>query len=179
MTDTDRLDLEPELANALAFSAATGQFRSILFRDDIDLAPAEPAFFADLNLDQVVEAVVAGRDEYDLKPFFHTPLRDSDAIEFRHEVLRDLESDEVRAAVRALAGEMQQVRRYLTLVEKQHYKYEKERWFLDAAAVYCAAVSALRDALAGLQFGSRGFQGLRDYLATYTSSERFAPLTLE
>jgi hypothetical protein len=49
MTDTSPLDLEPELATAAAASAAVGEFRSILCGDDIDVAGAEPSFFADLN----------------------------------------------------------------------------------------------------------------------------------
>jgi DNA mismatch repair protein MutS len=179
MTDTNRLDLEPELATAPPVSAAVGEFRSILFDGDIDVAGAEPAFFADLNLDQVVEAVVAGRDEYELKPFFYMALRDVGAVEYRHEIFRDLEASEVRAAVRAFAGEMQQVRRYLTLAKNQHYKYEKEHWFLDGAAVYCSAVSALGDALIDRELGSRGFQGLRDHLTTYTTSECFTSLKSE
>jgi DNA mismatch repair protein MutS len=178
MTDTQRLDLEPELATAAAPASGFGQVRSILFSAaEVELTAVEPAVLADLNLDQVVEAIVTGRDEYELKPFFYTPLRDVDAIEYRHEVFRDLETDVVRAAVRAFAGEMQQVRRYLTLAQKQHYKYEKERWFLDAAAVYCTAVSTLHDALLELELGSRGFHGLRDHLSTYTSSEPFTSLT--
>ncbi len=181
MTDTKRLDLEPELATTRAAAPPTAEFRSILFgATDADLAGAqEPPFFGDLNLDQVVESIVAGRDEYDLKPFFYRPLRDVDAVEHRHEVFRDLETDEVRAAVRAFANAMKRVRQYLTLTKKQHYKYEKERWFLDAAAVYCDAVSALLDALADLELSSRRFRALRDYLSTYTSSERFTSVASE
>jgi DNA mismatch repair ATPase MutS len=180
MTDTQRLDLEPELATGQAPASTVGVFRSVLFgAADVELADAEPRFFADLNLDQVVEAIVAGRDEYELKPLFYTPLRDVDAVEYRHEVFRDLETEEVRAAVRTFAGEMQQVRRYLTLAQKQHYRYEKARWFLDAAEVYCKAVSGLRDALVELELGSRGLQRLRDHLSTYTNSKRFTSLTTE
>ena len=58
-------------------------FGSILFPDRIvDVSAfAEPAFFSDLNLDQAVDAITAGAQEYELKPFFHgarllPPLRE-------------------------------------------------------------------------------------------------------
>jgi DNA mismatch repair protein MutS len=167
-----------QLATAPAVAAAVGEFRSILFgAEDADIGDAEqPPFFADLNLDQVLDGIVARRDEYELRPFFHTPLRDVEMIGYRHEVFRDLETDDVRAAVSAFGDEMRRVRQYVTLAQKQQYKYEKERWFLDAAAVYCAAVSALRDALVGTDLSSRGLQTLRIHLATYATSEGFTLL---
>jgi len=157
---------------------AVGEFRSILFGSvDADVGDAEqPPFFADLNLDQVVEAIVAHRGEYELKPFFHAPLRDVELIGYRHQVFRDLEADDVRAAVSAFGDEMRRVRQYLTLAQKQQYKYEKERWFLDASAVYCAAVSALRDALVGSELSSHGLLALRIYLSTYATSVGFGSL---
>jgi DNA mismatch repair protein MutS len=171
------LKAEP-VATAPEARAVIGEFRSILFgAEDADIGdPEEPPFFADLNLDQVVEGIVARRDEYELKPFFHTPLRDVEVIGYRHEVFRDLETDDVRAAVSVFGDEMRRVRQYLTLAEKQQYRYEKERWFLDAAAVYCAAVSTLRDALVGSDLSSRGLQALRVYLSSYSASEGFSSL---
>jgi DNA mismatch repair protein MutS len=181
MTNIDRLDSENESATVSALSAAVGEFRSILFEGkDGDVADArEPPFFADLNLDQVIESIVHGRDEYELKSFFYVPLRDVEAVEYRHEVFRDLETAEVRAAVVAFGDEMRRVRQYLTLANKQRYKYEKERWFLDAAAIYCDAVSALAAALVELDLGSRGLRALRTYLTSYTASERFTSLASE
>jgi DNA mismatch repair protein MutS len=157
---------------------ATGEFRSVLFVDDPpDLsATTEPPCFRDLNLDQTVEAIVAGRDEYLLKPYFHSPLRDPETVVYRHEVFRELEASRVRDPVQAFAAEIRRTRQSLTLVEKQYFAREKQRWFLDAAGIYCGAVSTLSDALSDLPLSSRGFSGLRDYLASYLASERFSLL---
>jgi DNA mismatch repair protein MutS len=162
-------------------SPAGRGFESILFdQDEVDAASApEPPFFADLNLDQVVESITADRDEYDLAQFFYAPLHSVAAVEYRHEVFRDLEQDEVREAVRAFADRMQTMRRHLGPAKKQHYKYEKERWFLDAVAIYCDAISSLQRALVDLDLSSPGLRGLSDYVTTYTASERFTSLAAE
>ncbi|HTS73557.1 MAG TPA: hypothetical protein VMG74_07590 [Gaiellaceae bacterium] len=178
MTDTDRLDPHPDAAVA---SGAREAFRSILFEGEERALPGarEPAFFADLNLDQVVAAIVRNRDEYDLEPFFHSPLREVADVEYRHEVFRDLEAAEIRATVHAFAAAMRRVRSFLTLAEKQRYKYEKERWFLDAAETYLDAVVQLRDGLADLDLQSRGLQALRVYLSSYAASEPFTSVAAE
>ena len=48
-------------------------FQSILFGKNIDKlrtnSPEAPPFFADLNLDQIVDAITEGKQEYNLKPF--------------------------------------------------------------------------------------------------------------
>jgi hypothetical protein len=49
--------------------------------------PDDPSMFGDLNLDQVFAAVPAGRDKYDLTPFFRAPPCDVRAVEYRHEPL--------------------------------------------------------------------------------------------
>ncbi len=181
MTDTDRLDPHSDVATIASLPSVVGDFWSILFEsEERDLTGAqEPTFFADLNLDQVIAFVVRDRDEYELKPFFHTPLREVAAVAYRHEVFRDLEVDDVGAAVRAFGAAMRRVRSFLTLAEKQRYQYEKERWFLDAAEVYCDAVVELRDALADLDLRSRGLQALRGYLSAYAASERFTAVAGE
>ena len=53
------------------------RFGSILFDLPLDRGERDdPSMLSDLNLDQVFAAVVAGRDEHDLMPFFRAPLRD-------------------------------------------------------------------------------------------------------
>src|SRR5579885_3859752 len=65
-------------------------FQSILFEkreDSIWPEPSQaPACFADLNLDQVVDTITSGREEYHLKPLFAIPLKEVRAVEYRQEI---------------------------------------------------------------------------------------------
>jgi len=89
-------------------------FHSILFDRVEDGTKAETAeaakFFVDLNLDQIVDAVTAPKQEYDLKPFFYVPLRDIDAIRYRHEIMQDLENTPLYDHVKAFAQKMRAMR---------------------------------------------------------------------
>ena len=176
MTETDRRGVHAERVSAPARSTEAADFGSILF-DDVQETRAElPAFFADLNLDQVVDVIVGLHDDYNLTPFFHTPLDRRRIVGYRHEVFRDLEKDALRAAVDEFAAAMRKVRAYLALVKKQPYVHEKQRWFLDAAATYCGLIRRFADAVAGIEVSSRGFRRFRDYLAGYGASSVFASL---
>lgn len=162
------------------------RFLSILFDQaegpgDGTLLPArdEPACFVDLRLDQVAGAMTAGYEEYDLKPFFYTPLHDISAVRYRHEILRDLENKAIFACVTAFAEQMRQMRRQRAQAGKLHYQYQKECWLLDAVTTYCDAVRALASELACLDVRSRGLQAFGAYLTAYVASERFTTLASE
>lgn len=163
--------------------ASEGRFQSILFEQTASGAGVdglqEPDFFADLNLDQVLKSMTAGREQYQLKPFFYAPLHDVAAVRYRHEVLRDLEEPAVLESVTRFAETMGRMREHLAQAEKLHYPLQKQAWFRDAVEIYCDAVSSLAEELGGLDVASRGFQGLRDYLAEYAASERFTSLAAQ
>lgn len=162
---------------------STVRFHSILFgrpESNVDTdALEQPAFFADLNLDQVVASITAGRDEYDLKPFFYAPLFDVEAVRYRHDVLRDLEKEAVVATIRAFAQRMQDSRAHLGQVENLYYTSQKKSWFVDAVEIYCDAVRSLTRELALLDLTSPGLQAFREYLLGYAASDAFAALASE
>src|SRR5271156_1615034 len=121
--------------------AVAMRFESILFEQPgagPELGgPEEPDFFADLNLDQVLESMTAGREQYELKPLFYAPLHEVDAVRYRHEVLLDLEMHEVLEPVTRFAETMRRMREHLEQVQKLHYPLQKQAWFLDAVEIYC------------------------------------------
>ncbi len=155
-------------------------FDSILFPGEappLDLE--EPDFFVDLNLDQVLASMLAGREQYELGPFFYTPLREVEAVRYRHEVVRDLEKPDVLESTTRFASSMGRTRAHVAQVEKLRHPLQRQAWLLDAIEIYCQAVGSLAEDLAEYDVTSPGFTGLRDYLTEYTASERFTSLVAE
>jgi hypothetical protein len=168
--------MRDELPPALRAS----HFDSILFvRADQTLTREPPAFFRDLNLDQLVDAITAGWQDYDLAPFLHTPLADRDAIAYRQEVMRDLERADLMQAIESFAERMRAMRQHLGLVEKIRYRYAGARWRLNAVLAYCEAVEQLAAALCALEPHSRGLRALRAWLGDYCASDAFVALAAE
>ncbi|MGB7125988.1 MAG: DNA mismatch repair protein MutS [Methylovirgula sp.] len=142
-----------------------------------DEAVGAPDFFADLNLGLVVDAICAGREEYDLKPFFCRSLQSVDEVKYRHEIMRDLEHADLFASVTAFAEKLRLMRTHLVQAEKLYYKYQKEVWFVDAVEIYCDAVVRFAEDLAKAAATSRGFGALRGYFRAYVASPNFAALS--
>ena len=155
-------------------------FHSILFekpedgprRDDTP----EPDFFGDLNLDQIVSALTLGRDDYNLRPFFHTALAREEAITYRHEVMQDLDNVAVLDSINAFAGGMRKMRAHLAQADKLHYRLQREWWFLEAVAVYCKTLVTFACDLPLVAPGSKGLREFHQYLSGYVASARFQSL---
>jgi DNA mismatch repair protein MutS len=165
---------------ALLRAGEAGAFHSILFpgpQPPADRHTSEASsVFSDLNLDQVINAVTAGRDEYDLRPFCATPLRDVDTIIYRHEVLRDIERSPVADALRRFAQRFRELRQHLTLISNLRYKHNRNGWFLHAVTIYGEALLSLKSDLQHANLNSRGLLAFRDYLAECTVSDYFTEL---
>ena len=151
------------------------KFHSILF--DQESFPQgeveQPDFFTDLNLDQVIHAITASREDYHLKPFFWTPQQDAGTIHYRHEVMGDLDDQTLLAHIQEFGDGMILARRHLARAEKLQYLYHREGWFLESALAYCAAVTDLKQGLDLASVRSNGFLSFRDYMQEYVSSQGF------
>ncbi|MEU6172246.1 hypothetical protein ABZ832_09965 [Streptantibioticus parmotrematis] len=154
---------------------------SVLFADPRDAAAvadgvAEPACFPDLNLDQVVAALTAGREEYDLAPFFRHRLRTVDAVAHRHEVFRDLEDHAVAAGVDAFARRMRDVRRRVRRAGELRHPHQRDSWFLTAVEEYGTAVRGLVRVLDGARPRSAGLRAVHEHVTGYARSGAFTGL---
>ncbi len=158
-------------------------FRSILFGEsevhaDLDAQEA-PEFFHDLNLDQVVQSITAGRNEYRLMPFFHIPLHEVQWIDYRHEVFRALEDHGLLGSVHSFAQGMRRVRAHLDQAEKLYYKHQKESWFLDAVSIYCGVLGRLATDLSAANPKSRGLRAFHEFLTNHLQSGEFKSMATD
>lgn len=158
-------------------------FYSIVFpsraADTRSALPTEPSCLADLNLNQLVKALMARKRQYNLGPLLYTPLRDIATVQYRQAVSQDLETGPLLSVIKTFAEQMQSVRRHLGLVEKLEYPYHKAGWFLAAVAGYCDAVAALAQELSQAELHSQGLLDFRAYLVAYVASEPFTTLQAE
>ena len=168
---------------AVRGSGGVPPFHSILFarpedRIGVDALQA-PEFFADLNCDQIVDAITAGKDDYNLKPFFYACLQRIDAIQYRQEIMQDLEQSPLYERVSHFASKMHDVRDHLFRAGKAYYPEQKQAWFLDAADIYCDTINSFSTELLALDLKSRGFLAFRDYLTRYVDTPHFGALFRE
>jgi len=158
-------------------------FDSILFpgsHDGVGQAiSTAPAFFHDLNLDRIVEAITSDWQEYDLAPFFYAPLTEVDAIAYRQAVMQDLEDAGLMQAIKSFSQHMRVMRGHLPRDQEHYYRYQAERRFLSAVQEYCGAVDDLAGSLATSALASLGLRALREYLTEYVDSDAFRALATE
>jgi DNA mismatch repair ATPase MutS len=156
-----------EWSHSILFDPAAGP---VLLQAD------EPRCFRDTNLDQVVAAATAGRDEYDLSPLFYTPLSSVAAITYRHAAFHDLEREDVAGAVGAFANTMRATRASLGNAAKLRYARQAQALFLDAVENYLAAVNGLLRELRNATLHSSAMRHFREYLSDYVASAEYTAL---
>jgi len=159
-------------------------FASILYRPGESRAARGaqnvPAHFRDLNLDQIVDAITSGKEEYDLKALFsHESLKTAEAVAYRHEVMQDLEAKPVYDSITSFGVDMRLVRQKLLQADKSHHRYQKSRCHLHAVEAYCEAVTKLQRGIARLALSSHGLRSFRDYVEGYAMSAHFSHLQAE
>jgi hypothetical protein len=158
-------------------------FNSILFDgadDGAENARNEvPAFFVDLNLDQLIDEITADFKEYDLAPLYYANPKELDTISYRQQVARDLENKALLQAIKTFSTQMRKMRERLDQAKKFFCKYATQRAFLGAVEIYCRAVEQLTLEICAQEITSRGLLAFRRFLAEYISSPPFLNLVAE
>lgn len=135
-----------------------------------------PGYFADLQLDQLVEAVVAGRERHNLQPAFSVRLQDPAAVEQRQAVFDDLQDDRLRTALRGFCDGLARYERQIEAVTRVRHPQQSQRWRLSAITSYVDVVDAVTTALDGAAVSSAGLREWRAWLRRYGADPGFGEM---
>lgn len=170
-------------ASEQAVAAKPLAFGSILFPPGLESLKAdradEPDSFIDLNLDQVIAAVVSKRDEEVLRPFFYSPYRNDEIVRYRQAVFSDLERPDVFKLFPIFNEAMRSVRANLSYAQQISHQSHKHTVFLRAASLYCEGVGLFSRDLQSAAPQSPGLKHLLGYLQSYLASPAFRQLLEE
>jgi hypothetical protein len=127
----------------------------------------------------VIETIAAPRAEYDLAPFFYTPLTSPEDVRFRQAIFRDVGARQLLTTLDEFADGMRRVRRRLSGLTKLHSRRQQQAWFLDAADRYCRTVDALTAGLRDADLTSAGLCAIRNFAAATVDSAAYERLRTE
>ncbi len=163
-------------------------YAGILFPEqkERELLLEAPAYFKDVSLDRIVEAIVAGRKELDLRPLYFTPLKSVNEIRYRQQIMRDLEDQQLFECVKSFARGVYFADVGMQFMEKNAaqpgaapWNYLEKGELLEFAYSYCACIDELAAGLTGFSLRADGLIAFREYLLAYQASEAYTILRTE
>ncbi len=143
------------------------EFSSIL---DMEESPYKkkrrPAFYQDLNLDQVIERIRLDWGE-EVSSFYYWFPANSDCEDYRREVFSDVKTGYFYDILCRFSGKMKQRREACAWKGEVKENLQKAVWHLREVGCYCEAFGELWEAMKELPLKSRGMQAFREYLSRY------------
>jgi DNA mismatch repair ATPase MutS len=153
-------------------------FDSILFKSGTQdtnqrETTEEPAFFNDLNLDQLVAAIIHGKEDYNLAPFFYQPLKVKESVVYRQQIMADLDNQRLVTCINKFAEKMCAIWNILHETEKLYYHFHKLRWHLESVIHFCELIETFSAELDQCIFQSEGLHSFNVFLKEYILSTEF------
>ncbi|SDN51497.1 MutS-related protein [Acetanaerobacterium elongatum] len=164
-------------------------FTSILYPHDEEQGKEqqnqEPQCFHDLNLDKIFYPILKAKKEFELERFFYTPAHNTSIIQYRQDVMQDLENKTVRLLFEefstkayAISHYMENTRELLSAKEHWDNNYLTRGRMLDYADRYCQAVTTLSEGAKAIQFKAQGLSDFSAYLKEYCARPSFQSLCM-
>lgn len=128
----------------MPFDGCPAPFTSILTPHEFDaFTSVQPGCFVDLNLDQIIDALVPSMDADVLRPVFWSARRDEAIVRFRQAVFSDLDRPGLLTPVAPFRDAMRLVRADLAYASNVDRAAHRDAVMLRAAGRYCGTVRAL------------------------------------
>lgn len=146
-------------------------FESILDKKEPVKGVTRPAFFLDLNIDQILERITKGNRGI-LEYFEYFPL-DAECEAYRHDAYADIKDNSLYDALSCFSNAYNEFRDIENKKKSTRIDLQKPVWHFWGMEIYTRAVSELKKVLENAKLTSEGFKELKTFLDTYTGKAEF------
>lgn len=150
--------------------------KMVRMQDDSDKDKYKiPAYFKDLNLDQVINKIVLEDKDSLLTETFYELLQDRDEILYRQDIFRDLEQEKAYQSILNLQSCISQVYQFREYAGKANHPLQYQKYMLDAMNLYYDGIIEFIEETA-FTFKSAGLTRLHSLFTAYAASRTFLEL---
>jgi len=146
-------------------------FESILDKKEPVKGVTRPAFFLDLNIDQILERITKG-DRGILEYFEYFPF-DAECEGYRHDVFADIKENALYDALLTFNTIYNEFRDIENKKKSTRIDLQRPVWHFWGMEIYTRAITELKKALGNAKLTSDGFKGLKELLEAYTGTQDF------
>lgn len=146
-------------------------FESILDKKEPVKGVTRPAFFLDLNIDQILERITKG-DRGILEYFEYFPL-DAECEGYRRDVYADIKENALYDALLTFNTIYNEFRDIENKKKSTRIDLQRPVWHFWGMEIYTRAITELKNSLENAKLTSEGFKELKILLETYTGTQDF------
>lgn len=161
-------------------------FESILYLkrpDEDDLPRVAPAFFWDLNLDQIVSEVQKQAGTYAVERLYYAFPQSVAEERYRRDIFQDMKKPTVNAAFVLFSDGMRSYAKAKANVRELENPIQRMAWHAAAANAYCGAITGLCKTLTALEtegeLCAQGLLSLAAWLRGMCEAEEYQKLAEE
>lgn len=134
-----------------------------------------PAFFKDLNMDQVIKKIIIDDSDTELMSIFYDFLLDYDTIIYRHDIFKDLDNIDIYNSIQNYQSSIYTVYRLIQHEKEANHPLQKNKYILDALVLYQTSILTIISRLSCFTL-SDGMRKLVATLTEYSTSHSFLEL---
>lgn len=150
--------------------------KMVLASDQIEKNPARiPAYFIDLNLDQIIDKIVLEDNDPIYSETFYGLLPEKEDIRYRQEIFRDLESENISLCLTKFQSSISQVFRFIEYSAESNHSIQAGKYRLDAMDLYFDSILRFIENTA-CNAASPGLIKLNSLLSEYAAGDTFQTL---
>lgn len=132
-----------------------------------------PAFYEDLNINQLIDVVSKRNQFYDIKDYFYYFPENEVCEEYRRDVYQDIKKKDLNKALELFCEKMFETRKKLSNKTKVNLQIQQKAWHVAAAKDYSEALIILQQALEKEEKLSLGMGKLLLYIKSKTEQSSF------